>query len=98
MDRRSLFRLLPMSVLAVPSMAKAAMEPPKAAAEPSPWVEMVCQRERYDWPSNGLLWRCGTRFKFIRGAHPFCPKCGALQSITRDNGGQSLMDGIEVKD
>src|ERR1700722_15385234 len=101
MNRRDLFRFLPLAV--IPGAAMTAEEPQKPA-EPSPWVEMTCQREAvYDWvdvskesPNRGfenvyergkmLTPACGTRFKFIRGAHPICPKCGFTQLLSHENG------------
>jgi hypothetical protein len=97
MNRREMFRILPLSLLGLPSLAKAAAEPEKPATEPSPWVETDCTRERWDDANEKVIWRCGTRFKFIRGAHAICPNCGALQSLYWSNGGRDKIAGIEVK-
>ena len=97
MNRRNLLRLLPLSAfgLASPSEAKIAPPPPAAAPEPSPWIEMVCQREacwENAWGNNAdpatrgkLVYpACGTRFKMIRGATPVCPVCYATQNVWTD--------------
>lgn len=96
MDRRKFFRVLPLSLLGLPAALKAEPEKP---AEPSPWSEMVCQREErveaihgYDRPA------CGTRFKFLRVDHtPYCPACGYAQDMSRNDELRQKISGIEVK-
>ena len=66
--------------------------------EPSPWVEWTCLAESYDYsvePAT-LRWKCGTRFKFIRGAPPYCPKCGALQFVDGADHWDKMV-GIEIE-
>jgi rubredoxin len=98
MDRRSFFRCLPASLLAIPAVLKG--DPPKVEEEPSPWVEMDCQyqqvRYREAWGSEYDLIPCGTRFKMLRGALPVCPKCGMQQDTSRP-GWREAMLGFEVK-
>ena len=99
MNRRELFRCLPLSLLSLPAAVTAAMTPEKPKPEEIPWVEFVCQRQRHEWNDKDepvLVWECATRFKVLRGANPYCPNCGALQSVLSDVF-YNKMTGIEVK-
>jgi hypothetical protein len=92
MNRRSLLRILP-GLLGVPAVIKAEVPARVQEQEPSPWVYGECQRERWNHETGKVEWRCGTRFKFIRGAQPICPRCGCTMYIND----LSKMAGIPVE-
>ncbi len=98
MDRRKFFSFLPLSALglAVDTPAEPAVS--SKDSELSPWVEWTCEREIFDYSVEPpkLIFRCGTKFKFIRGAHPYCPKCGALQYVD-SFAHRDKMAGIEIQ-
>lgn len=105
MNRRELFRVLPFSLLGLPSLAKG--QPEKVFEEPSPWAEMMCQNEgMFKWRevSRGEYEKgemtslpCQTKFKFLRIAvTPICPKCGWAQDMSKDPELRAKISGIEV--
>lgn len=97
MDRRSFFRCLPASVLALPALLKAE---PVVEPETDLWVELDCIRIFYmhDPKTYEVISEtpCGTRFKVLRGVTPVCPKCFAQQPIHAEDF-RSKFVGIEVK-
>ena len=61
---------------------------------PSPWVEITCENPFYNTYTGEWLGVCNTKFKFIRGVRPRCPKCLRDVMLIDKEGGY----GIEVKD
>lgn len=102
MNRRSFFRCLPGSLLAVPALVKGEpVEYPPIETELSVWVELDCtyvRREYGNEPNFEVISEtpCATRFKVIRGTVAHCPKCGMQVTYMKpDNWDQFV--GIEVK-
>lgn len=104
MDRRSFFRLFPMSLvgLAAPGHAEKKENPvviqvngPKPSTEPSPWVEFTCQGERFNYDTGEVDWRCGTKFKAVRGSHIYCPSCFRMHSVSPEEY-RDKMTGIVI--
>lgn len=90
MNRRSLLRSLPFGLLAIPAAVKA--EPVKSDDEL--WVETDCGLVVWDFDTDKPKYRCGTRYKFLRGSHALCPNCGSMKCIQNEE--RSKMHGIEV--
>ncbi len=91
-SRRKFFSLLPLAALG--AVAPELKAEPVKAEEPSPWVEITCQRP------SGAVWRIGSsgfpeyepydspaceqRFKVMRvPVAAICPKCGWTQDLSR---------------
>jgi hypothetical protein len=95
MNRRELLRFTPLVSLAIPGVARAT-KGPQRPAEPSPWVEKVCERQLHYWTRSSeyipIGEPCGTRYKHLRGTMAICPKC----NWTMPSPGEDVV-GIEVK-